>query len=140
MTTLQKRPANCGTGFCSCIECLYPAPPQASEPAQGFDTWWDEANTAAPSTFKNWEASCRAAWNAALQSTQPVAQKDHYEQHLDMVAKTVAQPLTEPEIHALAHRKATRYTYTAKPSEVMYGFSESHIMDFVRAIEKERGL
>ena len=47
--------------------------------------------------------------------------------------------LTEPQVHGIAHRKATRYTYIAKPSEVMYGFSETHIVDFVRAIEKAMG-
>ena len=46
--------------------------------------------------------------------------------------------LTEPQVHGIAHRKSTRYTYIAKPSEVMYGFSKTHIVDFVRAIEKAR--
>lgn len=32
-----------------------------------FDEWWDTlAGTPAPDTFRNWEASCRAAWNAGV--------------------------------------------------------------------------
>ena len=62
---------------------------------------------------------------AALQSAQPKQEP--------------LRELTEPQVHGIAHRKATRYTYIAKPSEVMYGFSETHIVDFVRAIEKARG-
>lgn len=31
-----------------------------------FESWWDTvANTPAPSTFKNWEESCRQAWQAS---------------------------------------------------------------------------
>lgn len=62
---------------------------------------------------------------AALQSAPP--------------KQELLRELTEPQVHGIAHRKATRYTYIAKPSEVMYGFSETHIVDFVRAIEKARG-
>jgi hypothetical protein len=40
--------------------------------AVGFDEWWDnEAKTVAPDTFKNWEASCRVTWSAALSHAQP---------------------------------------------------------------------
>ena len=28
----QERPQNCGTGYCSCIECLYEQPAPAQEP------------------------------------------------------------------------------------------------------------
>jgi hypothetical protein len=49
--------------------------------------------------------------------------------------RQVREPLRVQVIYDLAHRKATRYTHTAQPSEVMYGFSETHLVDFVRAIE-----
>lgn len=58
---------------------------------------------------------------AALQSAQSVA----------------AQPLTDDEILTIAHRKATRYTHTAPTTGVMYGFSMTHLLDFVRAIDAE---
>lgn len=45
-----------------------------------------------------------------------------------------SEPLSNQDIYDVAHRKATRFTHTAKASEVMYGFSESHIIDFARAL------
>ncbi len=50
-------------------------------------------------------------------------------------AHQVREPLRVQVIYDLAHRKATRYTHTAQPSEVKYGFSETHLVDLVRAIE-----
>lgn len=59
---------------------------------------------------------------------------------LDAIAELkAAQPsqageLTPQEIYDIAHRKASRYTCTAPVIGVMYGFSESHLLDFVEAI------
>ena len=48
--------------------------------------------------------------------------------------------LTDERILELAHRMATKYTHTAPVTGAKYGFSELHLIDFVRAvlsIEKE---
>ena len=95
-----------------------------------LDAEWDIRGTLA-SALKCWhrltgeEAAELVAFVAALQSAQPTQEP--------------LRELTEPQVHGIAYRKATRYTYIAKPSEVMYGFSETHIVDFVRAIEKAMG-
>ena len=40
--TLQKRPQNCGTGYCSCVECVMePAPVKVWE-AEGYDALMQE--------------------------------------------------------------------------------------------------
>lgn len=51
-----------------------------------------------------------------------------------------AVEVSKQDIYDIAHRKATRYVCTAAPSDVMYGFSEMHLLDFVAAINaKESG-
>lgn len=70
------RPINCGTGHCSCIECVMP----------------------------------------------------------------VAEALSDDEITAIAHRKATRYTHAVAPGQVTYGFSVMHLLDFARAVEAAHGI
>ena len=95
-----------------------------------------------------WRGTCHCA---AAPAPQAQDKSDNYLSgyctgRTDLLKEQSAQPkqeplreLTEPQVHGIAHRKATRYTYIAKPSEVMYGFSETHIVDFVRAIEKAMG-
>ena len=56
------------------------------------------------------------------------------------VQPSQAGEVSKQDIYDIAHRKATRYVCTAAPSDVMYGFSEMHLLDFVAAINaKESG-
>lgn len=50
------------------------------------------------------------------------------------VPQPKAGELSAQEIYDIAHRKCTRYTFTAQSTEVMYGFSEMHLLDFIAAI------
>ena len=74
------------------------------------------------------------------QDLQSVADALTIEQLNDKVDRLMAvQPsqageVSKQDIYDIAHRKATRYVFTAAPSDVMYGFSEMHLLDFVAAI------
>lgn len=75
-----------------------------------------------------------------VQGLQSVADALTIEQLNDKVERLMAvQPsqaggVSKQDIYDIAHRKATRYVCTAAPSDVMYGFSEMHLLDFVAAI------
>ncbi|MFM2239060.1 MAG: hypothetical protein RJA69_434 [Pseudomonadota bacterium] len=68
-----KRPQNCGTGYCSCVECVMePAPVQSAErgePVAFFD-WYDNAHWG----NEDFKEGCHRAWNAAIKYTTPPAQ------------------------------------------------------------------
>lgn len=81
-----------------------------------------------------------------IQGLQSVADALTIEQLNDKVERLMAvQPsqaveVSKQDIYDIAHRKATRYVCTAAPYDVMYGFSEMHLLDFVAAINaKESG-
>ena len=75
-----------------------------------------------------------------VQGLQSVADALTIEQLNDKVGRLMAvRPsqaveVSKQDIYDIAHRKATRYVFTAAPSDVMYGFSEMHLLDFVAAI------
>ena len=71
----MNRPPNCGTGYCSCIECPYESVKQ--EPV-AFEEWWKETGQEtlyALNTLTDADAKILAkiAWESA--STQPVKQE-----------------------------------------------------------------
>lgn len=54
---------------------------------------------------------------------------------LAAIAATQRQPLTDDEIAAIGHRKASTYAHRSDPTSHAYGFVRHTLIDFARAIE-----
>ena len=95
-------------------------------------------------SVKPWDVRLHRFANAAIahhleaKDVYPVAKRNAAVVAMyDRPAPDARIILSSQEIYDIAHRKATRYTCTAKSNGVMYGFSELHILDFVAAYKGE---
>lgn len=84
-----------------------------------FEQWWDsEARTPAPDTYKNWEESCRLAWIAAQEASQPDASaKTWCEYVAGMVGCYLGEPVESDKCKAIAAIIARRLWALPSPGQ-----------------------